>query len=145
MTERKKKLRSDIISKFETVVYFCKLAKYDHRNFYTFLNSKSDNEKMYQDAVHKMDTIKVDHIKGNIRDKDREAIRICIATWNNYKPGSLTKFSDKHKKFDMVYLSNVIGGRLKYETAKYKSLIKILKKDYNLILKTELHEQSNET
>lgn len=135
MTDRKKKLRSDIIEKFETVVYFCKLAGYDHRNFYTFLNSKSVNEEMYQEASHKARTIKVKHIEGNIRDQDREAIRICIAKINDYKPGSLTNFNSKHKKFDMNYLSNVIGGRLKYETPKYNSLIKILKRDYGLELR----------
>jgi len=135
MIDRKKKLRSDIIKKFESVIYFCKVAGYDHRNFYTFLNSNSVNEEMYQEARHKLNKIAVKHIEGQINQEDRDAIRICIAKINKYKPGSFTNFKKMHPRFDSNYLSNVTKGRLKNETPKYRALIKILKRDYNLKLK----------
>jgi hypothetical protein len=135
MTDRKEKLRADIKTKFETVTYFCKLAGYDHRNFYTFLNSSKDNEEMYQEALNKCNTIKVKHIEGNIRKEDRESIRICIAKYYKYKTGALTSFAKDNTDFDTNYLSNIITGRLKYETRKYNLLLELLKKDYNLKLK----------
>ena len=137
-TERKKKLRKDIIEKFETIKYFCKKAEYSYSNFKAYLASRTPNEELYQDAVFKCESIEVDHIDGNIREEDREAIRVCILI--NF--GSYTKFHDKHEDFNMNYLSNVINGKLKYETAKYNRLVKILKRDYNLKLETD--EQTTE-
>lgn len=137
-TERKKQLRKDIIEKFETIKYFCKEAEYSYSNFKTFLNSKTPNEEIYQDAIFKLDSIVVDHIEGNIRGKDREAIKKCLRINFN----SNTEFSNKHTDFDTNYISNVISGRLKYETPKYRKLVKILERDYNLKLETNEYTET---
>jgi hypothetical protein len=50
---------------------------------------------------------------------------------------SYTEFSKKHDSYDTNYISNIIKGRLKYETPKYNRLVKLLKRDYNLKLETD--------
>jgi len=134
MSTVKDKLRKDIIFKFGSVTYFCKEAKISYRKFITFLNSKRANEEMQQNARHLCDTLKIDHIKGIIRDEDRRAIRICVLT--NFD--SYTDFCKANKQFDPVYLSNIIKGRLKEERDKYKLLVKILERDYGLELREEV-------
>ena len=75
MIDRKKKLRSDIIKKFESVIYFCKVVGYEHRNFYTFLNSKSVNEEMYQEVRHKLNKIVVKNIEGHIIEQNKPPLK----------------------------------------------------------------------
>ena len=135
-TERKKQLRKDIIEKFETIKYFCKLCGYSYSNFKTFLNSRTPNEEMYQDAIFKLNDTEVTHIEGNIRDEDREEIRKCIVV--NYS--SYSAFCRKHTDFNSLYISNIMKGRLKFETSKYRKLIAILERDYNLSLRKEVTE-----
>ena len=133
MTPKKQQLRKDIIEKFETIKYFCKKAKFTYSNFKTFLNSKTPNEELYQDAVYKLESIEVDHIEGHIKDEDRESIRVCILI----QAGSYAAFHKNHKRFDSLYISNIVKGRLKNETPKYRKLVRILKRDYNLILESD--------
>jgi hypothetical protein len=136
MNTGKEKLRQDILDKFGSVKYFCKVSEISYRKFITFLNSKRNNEALRQEARHLCDTIKVEHIDGIIRDEDREAIRICIVV----KSGSLTNFCKENTNFDTVYISNIVTGRLETETEKYKLLVKILERDYDLVLRKEVTE-----
>ena len=67
-------------------------------------------------------------IPFRISAEEREKIRLCILS--NFD--SYTKFSLKHKEFNVVYLSNVIKGNLKLRSRKYFSFVKLLTKKYKL-------------
>lgn len=67
-------------------------------------------------------------IPFRINDRERYKIRMCIL--KNFD--SYTAFSKKHKKFDVVYLTNVIKGNLKLKSPKYASLVVLLNKKYEL-------------
>lgn len=128
MKAKKTKLRKNIIEKFKTIKYFCKLSGIGYSGFKMFLNTNSVNEKLYQEALFKLNSIEVDHIEGEIKDEDRKAIRRAIL--NNFD--SYTHFCDIHNDFNMVYISNVVKGKLLNETPKYIRLTTILKRDFGL-------------
>lgn len=132
MTPEKKQLRKNITTKFGTIKYFCKVGDYGYGSFKAFLNSPLEHKDQVDEASITCDRLVVNHIDGNITDEIREKIRLCIFKWNDYNPGSYTKFCSKHPEFNMNYLSNIVNGKLKHETPKYKKLIKLLKTEYKL-------------
>ena len=65
-----------------------------------------------------------------ISDKDRKSIRLSIL--KNYH--SYTEFCNDFNDFDCVYISNVVGGKLKLKSNKYRNLISILAEYHKLKL-----------
>jgi FMN phosphatase YigB (HAD superfamily) len=122
-------LYSQIRSKYGGIKAFTVSTNLHYRKTLDLFNKQEFTSEFFNKVKDRFYKYKNDpETFGRIDDADREAIRICILT--NYR--SATAFCKKHKKFDDVYISNVICGRLKLVTPKFRRLTLILKNKYNL-------------
>ncbi len=127
MTE-KETLREQITNKFRSLAYFCVLTETNYKKTLAYFCSDDYDSVLLEELQYKLDNTEVDEQHGLIRDEDRKAIRICVLT--NFK--NYSAFHRKHKEYDSVYLSNIVGGRLSDETEKYQNLIRLLTAEYDL-------------
>lgn len=122
------KLKKDIHRKFGSLTNFSKLSQTNYNDLLRILNTRS----FTGDEIHDIRRKYVEHdpsegIEGHISDSERDAIRICVAV--NFK--SYTAFCEENPKYDEVYLSNIINGKLKRVTTKYGGFLDLLKEKYN--------------
>ena len=131
-TREKNKLRRDIVAKFGSLINFYRVSGIKYRKLTLYLSSDIKDVAYHQRIRHEIDQHYIANIPGTIIEDNREIIRQCIAV--NFK--SYAEFNRKYKGlgFDSNYLSNLINGKLKDETLKYRKLIKILKRDYDIDL-----------
>lgn len=123
---KKEILKDKIIRKFKTISNFCSLTNLPYIKTRIILNE--DNDEFFNSIEKAYNSINVAENHGLIKEVDRNAIDRCIK--DNFK--NKAKFSEKHKEFNQVYISNIIGGRLTDETKKYIKLVEILTVQYNL-------------
>lgn len=120
------KLKKDIAIKFYTVKTFCSLAKLPYKDVINTLNLKHNDSDLYQRMVSSYMNITPNRIPGIIQDRHREEIRVCIIT--RYR--SLSSFAKYHRGYDTLWLSNIINGKLKLESTKYRKFVIMMNRDY---------------
>ena len=128
-------LKEQIKNKFGSLHEFSAEAEIAYRKMLKFFNDFDvTKEKMdYYQGKFKQTKSSREFQYGRILDIHREQIRQTIMT--NYK--SYASFCRTYKDFDVVYISNVVEGRLSMVTKQYVKLIRVLEKKYNLKLKND--------
>lgn len=124
-------LKDQVKSKYGSVRTFTLKTGLPYRKGLELFNRFSTTEEFFNKV--KTAFYETKHLQGDIgriNDSDREAIRVCILT--NFK--SATAFCRRHRRFDNVYVSNIISGRLKLSTLKYRKLVLVLEKRYELLI-----------
>lgn len=122
------KLKKDIHRKFGSLTNFSKVASIHYESLLRILNSQNFSGDEIYNVLNSCNDFDIKNgVDGYIDDSEREIIRICIAV--SFK--SFTAFCEENPKYDEVYLSNVINGKLKRITTKYGGLIDLLKTKYN--------------
>ncbi len=124
----RKELKSNIHRKFGSLTNFSKVVGVNYNKLLRVLNTPN----FTGDEIHDIQRSYLDNdisngVDGLINDIDRERIRVAIMV----KHSSYTDFCIHNEEYDVVYLTNVIRGNLKYETEKYIDLINLLKEEYN--------------
>ena len=123
-------LRQDIIRKYKSLKSFSRHHDISYNKIMLVFNTKncsSDDLALITNTFYKEGDIDID---GEIRDSDRKRIRLCIlSNFNSY-----TDFYNKHKRYNPVYITNIVKGRLVKETVKYRNLVNLLTRDYGLQL-----------
>ena len=125
-------LKDQVRDKYGSLRTFTAKTSLPYRRTLNLFNRLEFSEAFYINVKRKFyETKHVEETFGRISKVDRELIRVCIMT--NFK--SVTAFCKKNRRFDNVYISNIISGRLKLVTPKYRKLILALEKKYNLKIK----------
>jgi len=125
-------LRDQIKYKFGSFKAFCNVTGIPYRSTLDAFNNLEFTKggfKKINDAYRKK--VNGDDVLMIISDEDREAIRVFIVT----KFKTYTNFCIKHPDYDVVYLTNIIKGRLRRRTSKYIGLSKVLKEKYEVEIK----------
>lgn len=128
-------LKVQIKNKFGSMHEFAAEAEIAYRSMLKFFNDLDitpDKFEYYHDKFKRTKSSR-DFQYGRILDIHREQIRQIIQTHHK----KYSNFCRIYKDFDVVYISNVIEGRLKIVTKKYVKLIRILEKNYGLKLKND--------
>jgi hypothetical protein len=124
-------LESQIKGRYGSIRTFTSKTDLPYRRTLDLFNKLEYTEDFFNKVKGKFYESKhIPEMFGRINEPDRESIRICILT--NFR--SATAFCKKHKKFDNVYVSNIISGRLKLSTPKYRKLVSVLEKKYELLI-----------
>jgi hypothetical protein len=122
------KLKKDIHRKFGSLTNFSKISNTNYNDLLRILNTTNfSGDEIYDIQGKYVDCNTDNGIEGHIDDSEREAIRVCISI----KFKTYTKFCEENPKYDEVYLSNIINGKLKRVTTKYGGLLDLLKEKYN--------------
>ena len=122
------KLKKDIHQKFGSLTSFSKVADVKYSKLLRVLNTQNFTGEEVIDIERKyIDNDLSNGVEGYISDNERKAIRLSIVTHFN----SYASFCREHRRFDVVYLTNIIKGNLKMSTKKYEILIETLKNNYN--------------
>jgi hypothetical protein len=118
----KQEIRSQVIKKFRTLTLFSDKTGIPYVSVLCYFNTEQcDSEhKRITDLIETTEGVADDYLM--IREKDRQAIRLCILT--NFD--SYSDFCRTEKGYDVVYVVNVVKGNLETETEKYRSLITLL-------------------
>jgi len=121
-------LKENIHNKFGSLTNFSNVTGICYKDILRILNSDTFLDNEIDDLQEKYLTFDLSNgVEGYISDQDRKTIRICISM--EYK--SYTKFYEKHNEFDVVYISNLVEGKLLRTTEKYDKLITLLKEEYS--------------
>ena len=121
-------LKENIHKKFGSLTNFSNVTDVGYKDVLRILNSDTFIDKEIDDLQEKYLTFDLSNgVEGYISEEDRTIIRICISM----KHKSYTKFHEQHHEFDVVYLSNLIEGKLLRTTEKYDKLITLLKEEYD--------------
>lgn len=121
-------LKQNIHKKFGSLTNFGNVTDTDYKDLLRILNSDTFTDEEIEDVQEKYLTFDLSNgVEGYINESEREVLRICI--FSKFK--SYTKFCEKHDDFDVVYLSNIVEGKLLRVTDKYEKLLTILKEEYN--------------
>lgn len=126
----RKKLRKNIIEDYRTLKAFSRITGITYNKLMLVFNTDSydsDDLVAIKDAYS---TTVVDRVEGFILDEDRPSIRLCLLTHFN----SYTDFCKKHDSYNVIYITNVVRGRLIEATPKYLRLVNLLVRDYGLVL-----------
>lgn len=122
-------LRDNIVKHFGSLSAFSQSTGYSYRLLKKALInlefSKEDYEEIESIYIKENDP---DNIPFRISKDDIESIRMAILS--NFK--KVTLFCKKHPEYNSVYISNIVNGKLKLKSKKYKGLVKLLKKKYGL-------------
>jgi hypothetical protein len=123
-------LSVQIKNKFGSMHEFAAEAEIAYRPILKFFNDLEVTQERfeYYTNVYKKTKSSREFQYGRILPEHREAIRKVIQ--DEYKKYS--NFCRKYKHFDVVYISNIVEGRLKLVTKKYVKLVRILEKRYGL-------------
>jgi len=125
----RKVLKSKIREKFGSLKSFCKVSNTKYKDALRILNTSDFTVEEISEMQYQYRELDANvEIEGFISVKSRNRIRITILTHFN----SYTDFCKKHYKYDVVYITNVVKGNLKRESKKYKLLIELLKREYEL-------------
>lgn len=122
-------LKDQVVHHFGTIKNFSIISGYNYRKILDNLKNLNINKEDFEEIKKKYYFfVDKNKVPFRIHEEDRAKIRICILT--NFD--SYTKFCKKHKKFDVVYITNVVKGNLKLRSTKYVTLTNLLKKKYDL-------------
>lgn len=122
------RLKRDIKEKFGSIARFARVCELNYDDTLRILNSDNFTGDEIQDVFYRYDSY--DEVNEGFYDiisnEERSAIRLSILT--NFK--NYTKFCSEHPRFDVVYISNIVNGKLKEKTTKFGNLINTLE-EYN--------------
>lgn len=122
------KLKADIHRKFGSLMNFSKISDTNYNDLLRILNTPNFGGDEIYSIASKYNEFDVEGgIDGHISDSEREAIRRCVVI--HFK--THTAFCEENPKYDEVYLSNIINGKLKRVTTKYGGFLDLLKEKYD--------------
>ena len=102
-------LKDQIIFHFGTLKSFSIQSGVGYRKLLEMLNDLELDKKSFAELkrVYKLNVDK-NQVPFRISDEERERIRIAIVV----KDSTYTKFCKKNDEFDVVYISNVVNGKI---------------------------------
>lgn len=122
-------LRDNIIKHFGSISAFSQKTGYSYRKLKRTLLHLEFEKKDYEEIEKTYnDNVDPDNVPFRISEEDAEKIRVCI--FSHFK--KVIFFCEKHPEYNSVYMSNIINGKLKLRSKKFKGLEKLLKEEYGL-------------
>jgi hypothetical protein len=122
------RLKRDIKEKFGSIARFARVCELNYDDTLRVLNSNSFTGDEIENVFYQYDSYDESSMGfyDIISNEERKAIRLSILT--NFK--NYTMFCKEYSRFDVVYISNVVNGKLKEKTTKFGNLINTLE-NYN--------------
>jgi hypothetical protein len=123
---KKEILREKIINKFNSIAVFCRLTGLPRNRVAIAL--QPDDKGLLKEIEEAYKKTEISEHYGVIREDHVEEIRLCI----NKSFKKVRHFCLKHPEYNQVYVSNILNGNLTRETKKYRDLVQLLTKEYDL-------------